>query len=468
MSKFLPSEPKAFAFLDGLDPLDNRYFDTEVSRFLSLRARIAYQAYVEAMLTETYADYGLAPKEVAAEVAKAAKSVTAEQVTEEENTTKHDVKALVNVMASKVSGQAKPFIHKAATSYDIVSTAQSTQYKDVTNLVIVPRLVKLEQTLIKKALLYAENVQIGRTHGQHALPITFGFALSEYVSRLGQSIVALKALANELTGKFSGAVGAYNGQSLFIEDVFKFEKSFLAKIGLTPAEYSNQIVPPEPSLRLIDELVITAGIMANLATDMRHLQRSEIAEIKEQFDKKQIGSSTMAHKRNPISFENVVSLYKQTLAQLLNANLNSVSEHQRDLTDSASSRFYPIIFASIAEMAKRLNDAIGKIEIDKEAMERNLNSSQGAIAAEPLYLLLAKYGVENAHEKAKVIAHQAIDNQLSFVDAIKKSELGIYWDKMTRSEQQIIANPETNYVGLSTEKTLAICQNWQKQITNLH
>jgi adenylosuccinate lyase len=134
------------------------------------------------------------------------------------------------------------------------------------------------------------------------VPITFGFALSGYVSRLGNSISALNVLSDNLYGKFSGAVGAYNALSLFVDDPFEFEESVLRKVGLKPAEYSSQIVPPEVLIRAMDELAISAGIMANIGHDMRHLQRSEIGEIREQFEKGQTGSSTMAHKTKPLEF----------------------------------------------------------------------------------------------------------------------------------------------------------------------
>jgi adenylosuccinate lyase len=464
--RFTPPKSTGSSFYDGIDPMDNRYFDQELSQFLSIRARVSYQAYVEAILTDTYSDFDMVSKEIANEILSASKTVTPEEVNKEEENTRHDIKALVNVLASKVSKEARPFIHRAATSYDIVSTAQSLQYRDVTQIVIIPRLIQLENTLISLASKYSNTKQIGRTHGQHAVPITFGFAISSYISRLGQSVLAIEQLSSELKGKFAGAVGAYNAQSLFISDTGKFENAFLDKLGLKPAEQSTQIVPPEPLLRLIDELVLISGILANIATDMRHLQRSEIGELREQFDKNQTGSSTMAHKRNPIGFENVVSLHKQVIAQGLNATFNSISEHQRDLTDSASSRFYPIVFALVAEMAKKLDRTLCKIEVDESSMKKNLEQSAGAIAAEPLYLLLGKYGLANPHEKVKTLALSALDKNISFAEALQDdNELKVYWTKLTKSEQDIITNPEKLYLGKAREKCLEICDAWQKIFT---
>ena len=236
----------------------------------------------------------------------------------------------------------------------------------------------------------------------------------------------------------------------------------LARIGLRPAPYSTQIVPAENTVRLLDELSLTAGIMANLANDMRHLQRSEIAEVRERFEKGQTGSSTMAHKRNPWNFENIVSMWKQVTAQTVNARLNLSSEHQRDLTDSASSRFYAIIPASLAAMAERLNNVMRKLEVDEANMQRNLGLTEGAIAAEPLYLLLAKYGHAQAHEKSKQLAHSALEQNKPLADiTASDKETKSYWQKFTVAEKQIIVQPELYYTGIASQKARSVVKLWR-------
>ncbi len=449
--------------LDGIDPLDGRYFDAEISKHLSEKTRIAYQARLEGALASTLADWGICDKSLADEINKAAQNIDIEKVQKEEETTRHDIKAIVNTIKADISDEAKPYVHFGATSYDIVSNASALQFKDAMQELVLPRLALLIETLVGLADTYKSQPQIGRTHGQHAVPITFGFALSEYVSRLRLSGEALHELSENLHGKFSGAVGAYNALSIFIDDPIKFEKDILKKIGLHPSESSTQIVPAEVMIRLLDELAITSGIMANLAHDMRHLQRTEINEIRERFEEGQTGSSTMAHKRNPWNFENVVSMSKQVLGQMVSANLNISSEHQRDLTDSASARFYPIVLASVASMTKRLNNIMGKIEVDSVAMQKNLEMTAGAIAAEPLYLLFEKYGHTLAHEKAKKLAHTAIDLDQPLVDVITvDEEAKAYWDKFSEKEQAIITAPEKNYFGLATKKTEIIVKNYKK------
>lgn len=442
---------------DAVDPFDSRYFDQEVARYISERARIAYQGHVEATLAQTLAEFKLCSQSAADEIAQAAGKVTAEDVYKEEQTTKHDIKALVNCIKAQISEEAKPYVHFGATSYDIIATANALQMRDVIDKVLLPRAENLQQTLIALAEKYAGTAQIGRTHGQHAVPITFGFAVAEYVERLGYSIEALRWLKDELRGKFSGATGSYNALSVFTDDPVAFEKSLLANLDLQPAPYSTQIVPPENMIRVIDEIKTMSGILANLGNDMRNLQRSEIAEVREKFEEGQTGSSTMAHKRNPWNFENVVSLNKQVLAQALNASQNLSSDHQRDLTDSANSRFYVLAVAILCNMLSRLDRIMGKLEVDEVNMHRNLTASAGAIAAEPLYLLFEKYGHTEAHEKSKALAHYAMADDTPLVDVIlSDEEAKAYWDKFSDNEKQIIHQPEKYYTGLAAKKTETI------------
>ncbi|HMS50005.1 MAG TPA: adenylosuccinate lyase [Candidatus Saccharibacteria bacterium] len=463
----LPKVPAHFN-ATAIDPLDGRYYDPEIATYLSEQSRVAYQAYVEMALAYTLADFGICSKESAKAIEKAARAVDIVSVYKEEQTTKHDIKALVNCIKVPLNEEAKPFVHFGATSYDIIATANALQMRDAIQKMIVPKLQKLLATLIQIASDNKETVQIGRTHGQHAVPITFGFAIAEYVSRLGTSIQNINALAGELRGKFSGAVGAYNALSVFVADPIAFEKAVLDKVDLQPAPYATQIVPPESMVRLVDELAIAAGIMANLAHDMRHLQRTEIAEVQEAFEKGQTGSSTMAHKRNPWNFENVVSMSKQVLAQVVNANQNLSSEHQRDLTDSASSRFYAIPVACVASMANRLDRIMRKLEVNAEQMQKNLLLTGGAIAAEPLYLLLEKYGHTEAHEAAKQIAHQALANKQTLAVAAANDEsIQQYWARFNEAEKELIASPEVAYIGKAIEKTQTIVDEWQSYLQAL-
>lgn len=449
----------------SLDPLDSRYYDAETAKYLSERSRIAYYAYIEAALAHTLADFGVCSHDIAQRIEAASRQVTAEEVYEHEKTTNHHTKALVNSIKDHLDDEAKPFVHFGATSFDIVATGEALQLRTVTRELLIPRLRSLITTLLDLTEQYADTKQVGRTHGQHAVPITFGFLMAGYASRLGGTMQALNDLANSLPGKFSGAVGGYNALSVFVDDPIKFESTLLNRLGLPIAQYSTQIVPAEYTIRLIDELAITAGIMANLSHDMRHLQRTEIAEVRERFEPGQTGSSTMAHKRNPWNFENVISMSKQVTAQIINANMNISSEHQRDLTDSASSRFFAIPIASVASMAQRLNKVMSKLEVDEEAMQRNLHLTGGAIAAEPLYLLLEKYGHTTAHEASKAISHAALEEGKTLYEAASVApEITDYWARFTDTEKSFIQNPEDTYTGRAAEKAQAIAAHWRSQL----
>lgn len=449
---------------DSLSPIDYRYWDEEIAEYLSERAFIRYKLQVELALVRVLSRRGFCGAEVAAEVERAVAAITAEEVYEEEKRVKHDIRALVNCIRSRVSEQAKPFVHMAATSFDISDTANAARFKDAMEKAILPRLLDFEKVLIEVTLREAETLQIGRTHGQHAVPITFGFTVAEYVSRMGECIVRLRDLGANLPGKFSGAVGAYNASSLFLEDPEEFEKEVLAELGLEPAPHSTQIVAPEPLARLLSELVLAAGVMANLARDMRHLQRTEIAEVGEEFENEQVGSSTMPQKRNPVSFENIESLWKILLGRLPTVYFDQVSEHQRDLTNSASGRTYGEIAAYVSFMAQRLAGSMKKLRIDRPNLKRNLEMQKGLILAEPLYIILAKLGHPDAHEKVRRLTLQAEQEQRSFSETIEKdAELAPYLEKMTPGQRKILADP-ASYKGIASQKAADVAAEWAKKL----
>ena len=293
-----------------ISPTDYRYSVKDLEQYLSEEAFVKYKAKIEGVLTKTFAKYGICSLKIAEEVVQATSQIMASDVYKEESKIKHEIRALVNVILDKVSNEAKPFVHTTATSYDIVDTANALRYRDATKNVILPDMVKLEKVWIDLAKREKNTIQIGRTHGQHAEPITFGFAIAQYVNRWGNRILNLKTTSDNLVGKFSGAVGAYNASSLLFEDPESFEKDLLdEELGLKPAEISTQIVPPEGVTDFIHSIVSSFGVLANFARDMRNLQRSEIGEVGEPFKEDQVGSSTMPQKRNPINFENVESMW---------------------------------------------------------------------------------------------------------------------------------------------------------------
>jgi len=446
---------------DNVSPLDYRYWDEKASALLSEEARIKYQAKVEAALATALAKQGVCSREIAEEIAKASEKVRAEQVYEEENITRHDIKALVNCIRKNVSEKAKPFVHFGATSYDIVDTANAVRYKEACEKLVLPVLQSLEKTFIAIALREKSTLQIGRTHGQHAEPITFGFAVAGYVNRLGSRILAIEKATDSLEGKFSGAVGSFNGSSLFLPDPQAFEKSIMDQLGLKQCLHSTQVVAPESLLDLLNALVGAFNVLANFSDDMRHLQRSEISEVGEAFGEKQVGSSTMPHKRNPINFENVKSMWKAFMPRVVTFNLDTISEHQRDLTNSASQRFVPELFLGLVSSAKRLEKVCSKMVVDKQSMKANFAKSRQGIVAEPLYLLLAAKGHPDAHEYVRQKTLEAEKSGKSLMELVQAdSEVKEFLGKLGKQQLEVLENPE-KYTGIAEKKTVEVCNYWK-------
>jgi adenylosuccinate lyase len=448
---------------DSISAIDFRYWDKDVAAYLSENAFTRYKLLAELALVKTLCACHLCPKSAVKEIAAACEQVTTEEVYEEEDRIHHDIRALVNCIRKRVSDEAKPYVHMTATSYDIVDSANAARYKDVIEKVLVPALIKLEGILIDLTLREAETPQVGRTHGQHAVPITFGFAMASYVSRLGNSIEVLKSLAKELQGKFSGAVGAYNASSLFVGNPEFFEEGVLEKLGITPAEHSTQVVPPESLTRLLAEVTIAAGILANLADDMRHLQRTEIGEVGEEVEADQVGSSTMPQKQNPINFENGKSCWKIVMPRILTVFMDQISEHQRDLTNSASARTYGEMIAYVVSMAKRLTRTMRKLKVDRANLERNLAMQRWLVVAEPLYIILAALGHPDAHEKVRTLTFQARREQKPLEEVLAADpELQPYLEKMKPPQRQILSNPSL-YTGIAAQKAKSVVERWKEK-----
>ncbi|MFP4661419.1 MAG: lyase family protein [Halanaerobiales bacterium] len=454
---------------ENISPLDHRYSLREedfnkYSKYLSEKAKVEYQAKVEEALVKVLAERGICSEKVYNEVSEAVSNIIPEEVYAEESRTRHNIRALVNCIQRKVSPEARPFVHFTTTSFDIVDTANSLRYKIASSELILPTLMELEEILMGIAIREKGTVQVGRTHGQHAVPVTFGFTIAEYVSRLGNRISEIKAKSQLLIGKISGAVGAYNASHLFFEDPEEFEAEVLGELGLNAGTHSTQIVEPEYITDFIHSLVSCFGVLASLSDDMRHLQRSEIGEIGEYFDKDQVGSSTMPHKRNPINYENVKSLWKEFMPRMNTVYMDQLSEHQRDLTNSASSRFLPEIIVGLMEAANRLIRVFSKMAVDHENIRRNFEMNKEMIVAEPLYILLASYGHPDAHE---VVRKMTLESQKSGETlrelVVEKEELKPYWSKLNDRQRELLVNPE-KYIGIASEKTEGVVEYWKEKL----
>jgi adenylosuccinate lyase len=467
------------AIFRNISPLDHRYSLADKGAFdgaaLWLSEEAAVGACIKAETALCLAHLklrGLLTESLRAELEAGAASISADEVYAEEEKTRHNIRALVNVMKKKAPATAAPFIHLGATSVDILDTSLSYRMKNVTTEVVLPMIRGLVNLLCDFAEREAETPQVGRTHGQHAVPITLGFAMAEYVSRLGKSALEIAARAERLCGKLSGAVGAYNAMSMITADPEALERDFLAGLGLNPSEHSTQLVEPEYLLRLLLEFNTAFGIIANLADDLRHLQRSEIGELREGFGADQVGSSTMPQKRNPWNSEHVKSLWKAFCPRVVTFFMDQISEHQRDLTNSASQRFVADYVAGFLMALERMTAVVKSLYVDRERLGANLcaGTIPGGILAESAYILLAESGESAAHELIRRVTLDAESKSSSFLDALKSdaeswrrivaqmNKLGLAKDETTA--QAFFADP-SNYRGLAEKKARELARKYR-------
>lgn len=463
---------------ENISCIDHRYSLSEaevfngLSKYISEEASIRSCAKCEAALVKSHLKLrGKLTDEIAQSLDKVASKIDPAEVYAEEEKTKHNIRALVNVMKTKVSAEIGPLVHLGATSVDILDTALSCRMRDVTKNVVLPELKKLEKHLCAIADRDSEVPQVGRTHGQHAVPITFGWSIAEFVSRLGKSILRIEELSNQLVGKLAGPVGSYNGPSMIVKDPEELERIYVEFLGLSASEYSNQLVEPEYLLRLLLEMNVAFGIIANLADDLRNLQRSEIGEVFEYFASTQVGSSTMPQKRNPWNSEHVKSLWKAMCPRVITFYMDQISEHQRDLTNSASQRFMADYVAGFTMAVARMNSVVSGLQADKETMARNLENAggkvKGGVLAEPAYILLGEAGINDGHEVIRKITLEAEKSGKTLFEVLKTHKEA--FEKITAQLEKLgVENPENffehpaNYCGLAAKKSRRLAKKYEK------
>ena len=461
---------------DNISPLDHRYSISEkevydkLALYISESANIRSCAKAEAALIKAHLSVrGQLTSQMEKTLDEAAAGIDPEEVYKEEEKTQHNIRALVNVMKTKVPAEVGPLVHLGATSVDILDTALSMRMRDVTQNVVLPELKELELALCTIADREAETPQVGRTHGQHAVPITFGWSIAEFVSRLGKSILRIEELSNQLKGKLAGPVGAYNGPSMIVKDPEDLERRYLKFLGLEPSEYANQLVEPEYLLRLLLEMNVAFGIIANLADDLRNLQRSEIGEVFEYFSATQVGSSTMPQKRNPWNSEHVKSLWKAMCPRVITFYMDQISEHQRDLTNSASQRFIADYVTGFTMAVARMKKVVTGLQADKVNMAKTLENAggkvKGGVLAEPAYILLGEAGVNDGHEVIRKITLECEQTGDTFFNVLKRhtSEYEKITDQLKKlgvSDAETFFENPARYRGLAAEKSRRLAKKY--------
>jgi adenylosuccinate lyase len=457
---------------DTTSPMDYRYYGDNPDFFARLQPYVSETAYinyilkVELALVRLLAKHGLCPPSVPLEVEAAIPSITPDEVYEEEHRVHHNIRAVANCIRNRVSPESRPYVHLFATSADIMDTATALRYKELVRDVILPDLIALEETLIELARRHSHDVQIGRTHGQHAVPTTFGYAIALYVSRIGSRIQAIDAAHRDLRGQLSGAVGAFNSWSLLdANEPTKYETELLEDLGLkaNPTSVSTQIVEPESITDLAHAVVSCFSILANLADDIRHLIRSEIAELIDTYSDDEVGSSTMPHKMNPKNFENVKSMWKEFMPRMMTVYMDQISEHQRDLTNSASGRFLPELFTGFCYSVLRMEGALAKIETNTIKMKEHMDDNKHLVVAEPLYIMLAIQGYPNAYDEVMKLSREGRRSGKQLMDlAWQHPEMAEYLEKLPENHKAILIDPSL-YIGDAPARTIATCNYWEKE-----
>ena len=472
-------ESQKRSLFQNLSPLDHRYYLANREAFealgehLSEEASVRYLVRVEVALLKTHlAQRNALDSSLEEKLSRLEVSIPPDEVYQEEEKTQHNIRALVNVLKRYVPKELSTLVHAGATSADILDTAMALRVKNALRKVILPKLLDLLCEMIQFIEREASTPQVGRTHGQHAVPITLGFWMAEFASRLGKSVVELDRLSLDLRGKLSGAVGAYNALSLMVPDPQEFERTFLLYLGIQPSEYSHQLVEPEYLLRLLLEINIAFGILANLADDLRNLQRSEIGEVREGFAKDQVGSSTMPQKRNPWNSEHVKSLWKAFYPRVITFFADQISEHQRDLTNSASSRFIAEYLAGFLAAVCRMEKVFRSLQVDRSRLEKNLRMGGDGILAEAAYILLTEAGDPDAHEHVRLCTLEAERNGKSLLETLRNHPN--LWERLESQCGRILgltpevffSSPEL-YKGKAREKSLHIARITRERVESV-
>ena len=433
-------------------PIDTgRYGTPEMLKIFDEETRVQKLLDVEAALALAHAEVGDIPMKDAEKIAEMAstKYVKVERVKAIEKEIKHDIASLVRAL-SEVCGSSGAYVHLGATSYDIVDTANALQLKDALGL-IEEKLFDLKGILQKQAAQYKGTMMIGRTHGQHALPITLGFKFAVWGYEVNRHIERLNECKKRvLVGKISGAVGTQAGLGEHAEQI---QELVMKRLGLHAAEISTQIVQRDRYAELVCIYAMVASSLENFATEIRELQRPEIGELSEAFEaEKQVGSSTMPHKQNPETCERVCGLARIVRSLSTPALEDMITWHERDLTQSSAERFIlPESNILLDYMLSLMCNVIANLRVDSQRMLQNLSLTQGRAMSEAVMMALTKKGVnrQEAHELLRKLTIQSALEKRDFKQVLLQDKF--VSSKLSEKEINEALNPK-NYLGTAVKQ----------------
>ncbi|MCK9152001.1 adenylosuccinate lyase [Methanobacterium alcaliphilum] len=447
----------------AIHPIEFRYGTPEMKNIWESENKLQKMLDVESALAQAEAEMGMIPTEAAQEIKEKASTefVTLERVNEIEKATNHDIASLVKALAEQCQGNAGEYVHFGATSNDIVDSSQSLLFKE-SMAVLREKMVRFTQLLLKLADENKENVCIGRTHGQHALPTTYGMKMALWADEMRRQIERLDASQKRLcVGMMTGAVGT---TAALGEEGLKIHEKVSEILGLESVLISNQVVQRDNHAEFMMVMANVATTLDKIALEIRNLQRTEIMELGEKFDpEKQVGSSTMPHKMNPITAERICGVSRVVRSYVVAAMENNPLWHERDLTNSSCERIiFPeacILTDYILNLSLKL---MGNLVFYPENIETNLNLTNGLIMAERLMAELTRKGMgrQTAYGVVRECAIKANKENILLSEVIlSKNEVKDY---LSAEEVKEIMNPKT-YIGsavMTVDKVLDDSKEW--------
>lgn len=394
-----------------------RYTYPEIGKIWTLENKFNMWLKVEIAICEAWSKLKYIPEEAVKNIKKNAK-FSLKRIEEIEKETQHDLIAFLKAVSENLGEEAK-YLHFGVTSYDIEDTALALMLKDSAEI-IIEDIKELIEILKEKAKEHKYTVMIGRTHGVHAEPITFGFKMLNWVAEMERNLKRIKIAKENISfGKISGAVGTYANIPPFIEEYV------CKKLKLKPEKISTQIIQRDRHAEFITTLAIVASSLEKFSTEIRNLQRTEILEVEEFFAKTQRGSSAMPHKRNPIICERISGLARVIRANSLVALENINLWHERDLTNSAPERIiFPETCILTHYILKKFAEVIKNLKVYSENMRKNLQKTGGIISSQKIMLSLIEKGLsrEDSYKLVQKLAMDAWTRNKNFEKLLLKNK----------------------------------------------
>ncbi len=396
----------------------DRYTRPEMGRVWSERNKIDLWVKVEIAVAKAWSHRGVVPADAMEKIRKA--SCDLDRMKEIEKETDHDVIAFLRAMGETVGEDAR-FIHLGLTSSDVIDTAMAMQIVQGIDL-LLEDIDFLIDAVGREAIKHRDTVMIGRTHGVHAEPITFGFKLAVWYDELRRHRTRLEAAREDIrVGKISGAVGTHANVPPDVEE------DVCAELELRPAPVSTQIIQRDRHAHVITSLALLASSLDKFATEIRHLQRTEVRELEEPFDPGNQGSSAMPHKRNPHESERISGLARLVRGYAVTALENITLWHERDISNSSAERVtFPDAFILLDYMLDLLAEIVSGWKVYPERMLANLQSTHGAIFSQRVLLALVESGMDRqqAYRIVQHSAHTAWDD-------------GVHLSKLLREDPEV-------------------------------